>query len=78
MRRWWHFLPVLVALASPAAADEVYKRCIDDSDGTNPAWGACGGEWVAREDAKLNATWKRLYGASEPNTKKATRPKPHR
>lgn len=37
---------------------------------TNPAWAACGGEWVAREDAKLNATWKRLYEASEPNTKK--------
>lgn len=66
-------LPVLVvilAFAAPAAADEAYKRCIDGSDGTNPAWGACGGEWVAREDAKLNAAWKQLYEASGPNTKK--------
>lgn len=70
MLRGLCFLPVLVVLASPTSADEAYKRCIDDSDGTNPAWGACGGEWVAREDAKLNATWKRLYEASGPNTKK--------
>ncbi len=58
------------ALAAPAAADEAYKRCIDGSDGTNPAWGACGGEWIAREDAKLNAAWKKLYDASEAATKK--------
>ncbi|WP_089176184.1 lysozyme inhibitor LprI family protein [Bosea sp. AS-1] len=70
MLRGLRFLPVLAVLVSPAAADDAYKRCIDGSDGTNPAWGACGGEWVAREDARLNATWKRLYEASGPNTKK--------
>jgi uncharacterized protein YecT (DUF1311 family) len=35
-----------------------------------PAWAACGGEWVAREDARLNAAWKRLYAASGSATKK--------
>lgn len=34
------------------------------------AWAACGAEWIAREDAKLNAAWKRLYAASAPATKK--------
>ena len=41
---------ILGALALPAAADEAWKRCIDNSDGTNPAWAACGGAWVAREE----------------------------
>ncbi|MGY6246113.1 lysozyme inhibitor LprI family protein [Bosea thiooxidans] len=70
MLRGLGFLSILVVLAAPAAADEAYKRCIDGSDGTNSAWGACGGEWVAREDAKLNAAWKRLYEASGAETKK--------
>jgi uncharacterized protein YecT (DUF1311 family) len=61
---------VFGALVVPAAADDAYKRCIDASDGTNPAWAACGGEWVAREDARLNAAWKRLYAASGSATKK--------
>lgn len=49
-----------VALGGPALADAEYERCIDRSDGTNPAWGACGGAWVAREDRLLNETWRRL------------------
>mgnify|MGYP001598636894 CR=1 FL=1 len=61
---------VFGALVVPAAADDAYKRCIDSSDGTNSAWADCGGAWIAREDAKLNAAWKRLYAASEPETKK--------
>lgn len=61
---------ILGALALPAAADEAWQRCIDNSDGTNPAWAACGGAWVAREDAKLNAAWKRLLAASGPETRK--------
>lgn len=40
------------------------------SDGTNPAWAACGRDWVAREDAKLNAAWKRLLAASGPATRR--------
>ena len=61
---------ILGALALPAAADEAWQRCIDNSDGTNPAWAACGGAWVAREDAELNAAWKRLLAASAPATRK--------
>lgn len=61
---------VFGALVVSVEADDAYKRCIDASDGTNPAWAACGGAWVAREDAKLNAAWKRLYAVSEPATKK--------
>lgn len=59
----------LIAGAVPAAADEVYDRCIDESDGTNEAWGACGSDWIAREDGRLNATWKRVFGTLEGQTK---------
>ncbi|RDJ23096.1 DUF1311 domain-containing protein [Bosea caraganae] len=51
---------LLLASAGPAAADDIYDKCIDDSDGTNTAWGACGSEWLKREDEKLNAVWKRI------------------
>ena len=57
MLRGLRFLPVLAVLVSPAAADEAYKRCIDGSDGTNPAWGACGGEWVARDGSVRSVIW---------------------
>ena len=48
-------------VAAPKAAewhydgDAEYRRCVDRSDGTNVAFGACGGALVAREDARLNA-----------------------
>lgn len=41
--------------------DAEYRRCIDQSDGTNVAFGACGGALIAREDVRLNAAWKRVY-----------------
>jgi len=59
----------LLAAVAPAAADAAYDRCIDESDGTNEAWGACGSDWIAREDGRLNATWKRVFGAAEGQTK---------
>jgi uncharacterized protein YecT (DUF1311 family) len=55
--------------APPARADAENDRCIDESDGSNAAWGACGSEYVARADKVLNATWKRVYGAAEGRTK---------
>lgn len=61
---------IFVPSFAPAVADEAYKRCIDNSNGTNPAWAACGAEWIAREDAKLNAAWKRLLAASGPAVRK--------
>jgi uncharacterized protein YecT (DUF1311 family) len=60
---------ILAAGAAPARADAVYDRCIDESDGTNTAWAACGSDYVARADKALNATWKRVYGATEGQTK---------
>lgn len=44
-----------------ASADGLYDKCMADSDGTNVAFGTCGGEWIARADAKLNAIWKDIY-----------------
>lgn len=49
------------AVGEPVAADRAYQRCLDKSDGTNPAWAACGAALVGREDAGLNAEWKRIY-----------------
>lgn len=53
-------------MAAPASADEQYDRCIEQSDGTNRDWAVCGGEWIEREDARLNEAWSRLLkGVSE-------------
>ena len=59
------------ALRQPARADPAYDRCIEQSDGSNPAWGACGGAWITREDARLNATWRRVYPMLEGDAAKA-------
>ena len=65
------FLAVLFAApAACASADELYDRCMDASDGSNPGFAACGGEWVARADAKLNRVWKELYSNARENIKK--------
>lgn len=50
-------------------ADQLYDACLDQSDGTNTAWAGCGGEWIEREDQKLNAAWKRLYATLDGQTK---------
>jgi uncharacterized protein YecT (DUF1311 family) len=55
-------------VAAPAFADDIYDKCIDASDGTNPAWGQCGGEWVKRADEALNAAWKELRATVEGET----------
>lgn len=58
-------IPLLLALAlmaaGPVAADDAYDRCMSATDGTNPAFAACGADWIAREDGKLNAAWKRVF-----------------
>lgn len=59
----------LVGGTEPVRADDAYNRCIDESDGTNTAWAACGSDYVARADKALNTTWKRVYGATEGQTK---------
>lgn len=45
----------------PALADGAYDRCMSNADGTNPSYARCGQAWVAREDARLNATWKAVF-----------------
>lgn len=62
---------IMLALSAPAAADDVYDKCINDSDGTNAAWSACGTELLKREDDKLNATWKRIFSGLPDATKTA-------
>ncbi|MGV6872190.1 lysozyme inhibitor LprI family protein [Pseudochelatococcus sp. B33] len=59
----------LAVTAAPAAADDLYDQCLEKSDGTNTAWAQCGGEWIAREDAKLNKTWHQVYGQTDGQTK---------
>jgi uncharacterized protein YecT (DUF1311 family) len=64
-------LALLLAICgvAPVRADEVYEKCIEESDGSNFEWGKCGGEMIDREDAKLNAVWKRVYGLATDKTK---------
>lgn len=65
-------LLALVALSSRSAhADPAYDRCVAQSDSTNQAWSQCGAEWIAREDARLNAIWKRVYPMLEGDAAKA-------
>ncbi len=45
--------------ASAANADRAFEQCVDGSDQSDKAAIACGSAWVAREEAQLNATWKR-------------------
>jgi len=61
----------LVAMlhSAPAKADKAYDTCMAKSDGSNPAWGKCGQDWVDREELKLNATWKQLYAGLSGKTK---------
>lgn len=63
-------LLLAICAVAPVRADEVYEKCIEESDGTNFEWGKCGGEMIDREDAKLNATWKRVYALTSDETKK--------
>jgi uncharacterized protein YecT (DUF1311 family) len=50
--------------------DDDYRKCIDTSDGTNTAWGACGSALVEREDDRLNQAWKRAYAPDADDTSK--------
>ena len=68
-------LCVLAAVSplSAALADSAYKRCTtsaDDKTDFMSAYGQCGADWIQREDDKLNAVWKKVYGPLEGQTKK--------
>lgn len=59
----------IVAVATNANADDQYDKCMESAE-TNVDFGKCGEVWIEREDAKLNATWKKLHGATTGQTKK--------
>ncbi len=53
-------LVLLFLVPAPfAVADDIYDKCSAEAV-TNPDFGKCGGEWVARADARLNKAWKEL------------------
>ncbi|MBE7183530.1 MAG: DUF1311 domain-containing protein [Methylobacterium mesophilicum] len=58
----------LTLFASGAMADEAYDKCID-ANTTNTAWAQCGGDFIKREDDKLNAAWKTLSDQVSGQTK---------
>ena len=63
------FIVAMMFFTMPALADSRYDKCMDQSDGSNVAWGQCGGDWLKRADASLNQVWKKVYGSSEGQTK---------
>lgn len=55
-------LALAMLITAPVAmADPSYERCMEESDGTNPAWATCGWSWVKREDDRLNQVWKQVF-----------------
>ena len=55
--------PALQPPFAPArqCPEQRWRACIDTSDSTDFSWGRCGGEFIEREDAALNAEWSRVY-----------------
>ncbi|MBS7697327.1 MULTISPECIES: lysozyme inhibitor LprI family protein [unclassified Chelatococcus] len=59
-----------LGLGVPSAlADEAYDRCMNQANATTMTFSACGGEWMKREDGKLNAAWKRVFAQADGQTK---------
>ncbi|UIJ44182.1 lysozyme inhibitor LprI family protein [Sphingomonas cannabina] len=51
-----------------ARADDLYDKCVNAAS-DNASWSQCGSDYVKREDAKLNAAWKQVYGRTNGQTK---------
>ena len=51
---------VLLLAGLPARADDEYDACLGDADASMQDMGACGTEWIDREDARLNEMWQAL------------------
>ncbi len=54
--------------AERSVADSAYDACMAKAT-SNVDFSTCGGEWNAREDAKLNATWKKVFALTSGQTK---------
>jgi len=73
MTKWSHALGAvllggLAAFAAPAHADPDYDRCIQSAT-SNIAFDGCGGEYLERADAALNAAWKQALGGAKGRTR---------
>jgi uncharacterized protein YecT (DUF1311 family) len=69
MRKSMLFLAgLLSAVALPAHADDEYKACIDKTV-TNTEWAECGGDYIKREEKKMNEVWGKLMEIVEDETK---------
>lgn len=68
---------LLLAFGSPVAAQapavdgrlSALGECLERSDGTNTAWGICGGAEVERQEQRLNAAWKRVSPMLDPQSR---------
>lgn len=69
MKYFLIFMLFVVLAEHPAWADALHSKCIEDSDGTNSAWNACGYAWQDRADRKLNEVWKSIYKKAGGQTK---------
>lgn len=58
----------LMAQASPALADTLYDKCVNATD-TNYGWAECGGAYLKRADAALNAAWKQIFAGTTGKTR---------
>ncbi|HEY9235064.1 MULTISPECIES: lysozyme inhibitor LprI family protein [Phenylobacterium] len=56
------------AMAAPGLADPAYDACIGASN-DNASWSRCGADLIKREDDRLNATWKKVYGLTSGRTR---------
>ena len=63
------FLGLLVIGSSAARADDAYDACMKKAV-TNFDFSECGGAYVKRADAALNAAWKKTYGLASGQTAK--------
>lgn len=69
VRNRWLYALLLVpfASASQGAAQSPYDACIAHTQ-TNVEWNACGQQEIDRQEARLNAAWKKAYVCFDTST----------
>jgi uncharacterized protein YecT (DUF1311 family) len=63
MRRAVVAAGLLFAAALPGLADEAFDTCMSGGGSEKQ----CGEQWIAREQARVDATWRELIGQTEGN-----------
>lgn len=66
------FAAAMLLFMTAAGADtswDSFNDCTGKSGATNADWQKCGVDYVAREDKKLNTSWKKAFDAAGPLTK---------